>query len=542
MTETQHSGRSGAAAPRPGYQAIQGSHRTLPTGSTRIGDVPEDHVIEASIYLKPRDETSSAAGLTGIADIEARRHQLATERAALYRDDMRAVADYAADHHLTVILQAPARRLVRVAGTPSAIEAAFGTQMALYTADGTEFRHHETDIALPDTLHGVVESVLGLDSRAIAHARIVRPRAAQPGGIEPNRIGTLYDFPTGVDGTGVTIGLIELGGGFKSADTKTAFKAMGLKVPRVLAVSVDGGRNKTGSDADGEVALDIQVAGGLAPGAEIAVYFTPNTDAGFADAISQAVHDTTNKPSVISISWGGPESTWSQQGVTTMNTALQDAATLGISVYVASGDSLATDGVSDGRAHVDFPASSPYATGCGGTHIAAGAGGISAEIVWNDSAAGGGGTGGGISDLFPVPAFQGGVRLPPSVNAGRVGRGVPDVAGDAAPGSGYLIVVDGKTEVVGGTSAVAPLWAGLTALINQKAATPVGFLPGWLYPQVKAGARLTVEITSGDNKAEGSQIGYDAGPTWNACTGLGRPDGKALFTALTARTAGTASA
>ncbi len=537
MIATQHSAKSGAVAPRPGYQAIQGSHRTLPAGSTRVGSVPEDHVIEASIYLKPRDETSLARGLAGIAGIEARRHQLATERTTLYRNDMRAVADYATDHHLTVILEAPARRLVRVAGTPAALETAFGTQMAIYTANGTEFRHHETDIALPEDLHGRVESVLGLDSRAIAHTRIVRPRAAQPGGIEPNRIGTLYDFPTGVDGTGVTIGLIELGGGFKSSDTKTAFTAMGLKAPRVLAVSVDGGRNKTGSDADGEVALDIQVAGGLAPGAEIAVYFTPNTDAGFADAISQAVHDTTNKPSVISISWGGPESTWSQQGVATMNTALQDAVTLGVSVYVASGDSLATDGVTDGQAHVDFPASSPYAIGCGGTHIAASGSAISAEIVWNDSAAGGGGTGGGISDLFPVPSFQAGVRLPPSVNAGRVGRGVPDVAGDAAPGSGYLIVVDGKREVVGGTSAVAPLWAGLTALINQKAATPVGFLPDWLYPQAEAGAKLTIEITSGDNKAAGSQIGYDAGPTWNACTGLGRPDGKALFAALTARVA-----
>ncbi len=536
MTDTHHPAQAAATTARPtsrpGFQAISGSHRTLPAGSTRVGSVPEDHVIEASIYLKPRPEPAPAA--TG--SVDQRRLELAAARTALYRDDMHAVADYATEHHLTVILQAAARRLIRVAGTPSALEAAFGTTMALYTQDGTEFRHHETDIALPDRLHGLVESVLGLDSRAIAHARIVRPRVAQPAGIEPNRIGTLYDFPTGVDGTGVTIGLIELGGGFKSSDNKAAFKAMGLKVPRVLAISVDGGKNKTGSDADGEVALDIQVAGGLAPGAEIAVYFTPNTDAGFADAISQAVHDTTNKPSVISISWGGPENGWSSQGIATMNSALQDAVTLGISVYVASGDSLATDGVTDGAAHVDFPASSPYAIGCGGTHIAAGGTGISAETVWNDSAAGGGGTGGGISDLFPVPAFQAGVKLPPSVNGGRVGRGVPDVAGDAAPSSGYLIVVDGKNEVVGGTSAVAPLWAGLTALINQKAPSPVGFLPTWLYPRVEAGAKLTVEITSGNNRPEGSQVGYSAGPTWNACTGLGRPDGRALFTALTTRT------
>ena len=539
MTQTQHPATAGAtpAHPAPGYHPIPGSRRALPAGSVRVGGVSDDHVIEASIYLRPRDEAGLAKALASVGGVDARRERLAALRAALYGNDLHALAGYASQHGLTVLLEAPARRVIRVAGPAAAIEAAFGTRLALYRLDSTEFRHHETELALPDPVHGLVESVLGLDSRAIAHTRIVRPRAAQPGGLEPNKIGPLYDFPTGVDGTGITIGLIELGGGFKASDNKAAFAAMGLKVPHVLAVSVDGGQNQTGSDADGEVALDIQVAGGLAPGAAIAVYFTPNTDAGFTDAISQAVHDTTNRPSVISISWGGPENGWSQQGVTSMNAALQDAVMLGVSVYVASGDSLATDGVSDGKAHVDFPASSPYAIGCGGTHIAASATAISAEIVWNDSAAGGGGTGGGISDLFPVPAFQANVKLPPSVNAGRVGRGVPDVAGDAAPSSGYVIVVDGKREVVGGTSAVAPLWAGLTALINERATTPVGFLPTWLYPQIRAGRKLTVEITSGNNRPEGSQLGYGAGPSWNACTGLGRPDGKALFAALTARTA-----
>jgi kumamolisin len=499
--------------------------------------VPDDHFVEASIYLKPRDETALNAELAAISDPDAKRTHLAQARAALYAGDMRQVSEYATGHGLKVTEAAPARRLVRVGGSPSAIQAAFSTRLGLYHHAGVEFRGHEGDIQLPDALHGVVESVLGLDTRAIAHTRIVRPRAAQSAGLEPNRIGTLYNFPTGVTGAGVTIALIELGGGFKASDNTTAFKAMGLTAPHVTAISVDGAENTTGSDADGEVALDIQVAGGLAPGAAIAVYFAPNTDAGFSDAISQAVHDTTHKPSVISISWGGPESSWTSTAVSTMNSALQDASQLGISVYVASGDSLATDGVDDGKAHVDFPASSPYAIGCGGTHIAASGSSISAEVVWNDDAAGGGGTGGGISDLFPVPAFQSGVTLPPSVNGGRKGRGVPDVAGDASPSSGFVIVIDGKKEVVGGTSGVAPLWAGLTALINQKAAVPVGFLPTFLYPQARAGKKLTIEITSGNNKPSGSTIGYNAGPTWNACTGLGRPDGKALFAALTARTA-----
>ncbi len=528
---------SASTIPPHGLRSLTGSCRALPAGSARVGAVPDDHVVEASIYLKPRDETAINRDLAAIADPDAKRAHLAQARAALYRDDIRQVSEYASSHGLTVMQAVPARRLVQVAGSPSAVGAAFGTTLSLYHADGVEFRGHSGEVQLPEHIHGLVESVLGLDTRAIAHTRIVRPRLAQPAGLEPNKIAPLYDFPTGVTGAGITIALIELGGGFKASDNATAFKAMGLAVPRVIAVSVDGAKNTTGSDADGEVALDIQVSGGLAPGAEIAVYFAPNTDAGFSDAISQAVHDTANKPSVISISWGGPEDSWTASSVATMNSVLQDASQLGISVYVASGDSLATDGVDDGKAHVDFPASSPYAIGCGGTHITHSATSISAEVVWNDDVSGGGGTGGGISDLFPVPAFQSGVTLPPSVNGGRKGRGVPDVAGDASPSSGYLIVIDGKKEVVGGTSGVAPLWAGLTALINQKASVPVGFLPEFLYPQAKAGKKLTIEITEGNNKPSNSTIGYNAGPTWNACTGLGRPDGKALFAALTARTA-----
>lgn len=536
MTETRHS-TTASHAVRAGFRTISGSCRVLPEGSQHAGDVPADHIIEASIYLQPRDETAIAARLAAIAEPDARRGALSDARADLYRGDMREVANYATSRGLTVTQLAPARRLIRVGGSPAAIEAAFGTKLSLYRHGGAEFRGHDSDLQLPDHLHALVQSVLGLDSRAIAHTRIVRPHLAQSNGLEPNKLATLYDFPTGVDGTGVTIALIELGGGFSASDNTAAFKAMGLNVPRVIAVSVDGGLNTTGSDADGEVALDIQVAGGLTPGADLAVYFAPNTDAGFSDAIGQAVHDTTNKPSVISISWGGPESNWTSQSVATMNSVLQDASGLGISVYVASGDSLATDGVDDGKAHVDFPASSPHAIGCGGTHLDISGNAVSREVVWNDGTAGGGGTGGGISDLFDIPLFQAGIPLPASVNGGRKGRGVPDVAGDAAPGSGYVVVVGGRKEVVGGTSAVAPLWAGLTALINQKAKVPVGFLPDFLYPQAKAGKALTVEITTGNNKPEGSELGYVAGPVWNACTGLGRPDGKALFAALTARTA-----
>jgi kumamolisin len=209
-----------------------------------------------------------------------------------------------------------------------------------------------------------------------------------------------------------------------------------------------------------------------------------------------------------------------------MNTAFQDASTVNVSVFAASGDNLSTDGVTDGRAHVDFPASSPWAIGCGGTSISVNGTTITSEAVWNDGTTGGGG---GISDLFAVPSFQQEASLPPSVNDGQTRRGVPDVAGDAAPGTGYRVVVNGQTQVVGGTSAVAPLWAGLTALINEGATTPVGFFLPFLY----ANSTLLRQVTQGNNIPSGSSVGYQAGPGWNACTGLGVPNGESLFVALT---------
>ncbi len=514
------------------YVAFHDSHRAPPPqNATRIGDVPADERIEVSIYLKPRDDTG-AAGAS--ADPAQRRAALHAHRAEKHRGDIARIKEFASEHGLTVVSIEPGKRLVRLAGPAARMEAAFRTKLSHYHDGKRHFRARTGTLSLPDDMTQIVQSVLGMDTRPVAQPRFVHLRnAAVMPGFLPNAVGQLYEFPTNVNGTGQSIGIIELGGGFLAADTAAAFSAMGLSPPNVVAISVDGGQNKPNPDdgADGEVALDIQVAGGVAPGASIAVYFAPNTDAGFADAIAAAAHDATNAPSVISISWGSAEKFWTTQAVQTMNSVLQDAATLNLSVFVASGDNLATDippsdtSDLDGKAHVDFPASSPSVIGCGGTSITVSGGTITAEVVWND---GTDGTGGGISDLFPVPSFQENANLPPSVNDGHRGRGVPDVAGDAAPGSGYQIVVNGQVGMVGGTSAVAPLWAGLTALLNQSAGRHVGFLLPFLY----ANPNLLREVASGDNKVNG--IGYSAGPGWNACTGLGVPNGTALAQALAA--------
>jgi kumamolisin len=270
----------------------------------------------------------------------------------------------------------------------------------------------------------------------------------------------------------------------------------------------------------------------VAPGAKLVVYFTPNTDQGFIDAISTAVHDTTNKPSVISISWGGPESTWTQQSMTALDAACQSAAALGITITVAAGDNGSDDGVTTGGNHVDFPASSPHVLACGGTKLIGSGSTITSEVVWNETAANEGATGGGVSTVFALPTWQASSNVP---KAGTfAGRGVPDVSGDADPSTGYTVRVDGQTMAIGGTSAVAPLWAGLIALNNAQNKTTAGFLQPTIYA-TKAKSAFN-DITSGNNGA------FSAGPGWDACTGLGSPIGTALIKLLAGATAATKKA
>jgi hypothetical protein len=202
----------------------------------------------------------------------------------------------------------------------------------------------------------------------------------------------------------------------------------------------------------------------------------------------------------------------------------------------AAGSTILTSDVSrhphqDGHPHVDFPASSPFALACGGTKLIGSGTSRASEDVWNQ---GDGGTGGGVSNIFDRPTYQSSANVPKSPK-GKVGRGVPDVAGDADPRTGYrLVLVGGNKGVIGGTSAVAPLFAGLAALMNQRLASlgkpTVGFLNPLLY-QLPSSAAAFHDIVSGNNDIEG--LGkYKAGPGWDPCTGLGTPDGAKLLKAL----------
>ncbi|MGH3783900.1 MAG: S53 family peptidase [Pseudonocardiaceae bacterium] len=429
-----------------------------------------------------------------------------------------------------------AARLVRIEGTAAALSRMFGTSLELVTSQDPaagEVTHRvpRTALSVPAVLDGIVTAVLGLDDRPQAQSRlrVAHPRSAVSTSYTPVQLGRIYRFPAGTDGAGHTIAIIELGGGFAPADLDSYFSRLGLQGPVVTAVGVDGGVNVPGKDpggADGEVLLDIEVAGALAPAAAIVVYFAPNTDAGFLDAVAAAAHATPT-PTAISISWGQSEDAWTGQARTAFDQALADAAVLGVTVTVAAGDTGSTDGGTDGRAHVDFPASSPHALACGGTRLDADptTGQVHAETVWNNGP-GRGATGGGVSDVFGEPSWQLGAGVPPG--HGKPGRGVPDVAAVADPQTGYQVRVDGTDIVVGGTSAVAPLWAALVTRLAQAARRPLGLLAPALYQSVPAGTAAPGfrDITTGGNGA------YSAGPGWDPCTGLGVPDGAALLTAL----------
>ncbi|MCL5054601.1 MAG: S53 family peptidase [Firmicutes bacterium] len=514
-----------------------------------LGQVPANQIIKVSILLN----RSEALPMTAADKFQPLTHSDFEQKYGAASKDMQAVRQFAQKNHLKIMKTDSAARTLVLEGKASDLNQAFGIQMNRYQdSKGAQFRAYQGNLQIPKNLAGKVIGVFGLNDRPIVHPyiKILSGKPGAPaqgtgpvsGPLRPSglfgtsynapQVAQMYNFPKGTDGSGQTIGIIEFGGGYNPSDLQTYFQQLGIPMPNIKSVSVDGATNQPTGNAngpDGEVDLDIEVAGADAPKANIVVYFAPNSNQGFIDAFNQAIHDKVNHPNVISVSWGGDESSWDAQTMNSLNSILKDAAALGITVCAASGDNSASDGTS-GKS-VDFPASDPYVLGCGGTSLQANSAGtqIASETAWGDGTPTDSGSGGGVSSDFPLPSWQQAAKanIPPSpTQAG--GRGVPDVASDADPNTGYNVVIDGQQTVVGGTSASAPMWAALIARLNQGLGSNVGFVNPALY-KIYSSPTLYKEafhdITQGSN-------GYPAGPGWDPVTGLGSPNGQGLLAAL----------
>ncbi|GAB2757494.1 S53 family peptidase [Sinomonas soli] len=521
--------------PTPGPSAeepsvtLEGSERAPAPGLAAREAADPAERIQVTVVLRRKAPLPEEPGQAPLSPEElAARHGASDE-------DLRLATETFTRLGAEVVEADAASRRIRLAGTVEQLSRIFGTSLERVTSSGPHgqsvaHRHRTGTLQIPASLDGVVTAVLGLDDRPQARAQFrAIPRAAAGTSYSPPDLGRIYGFPAGTDGAGQTVAILELGGGFGQADLDAYFGGLGLATPTVTAVGVDGAQNQPGQDpqgADGEVLLDVEVVGALAPGADIVVYFGPNTDAGFLDALVQASH-ASPAPCALSISWGQSEDAWTAQARNAMDQALADAAALGVTVTAAAGDRGSTDGVGDGKDHADFPASSPHALACGGTRLVADAasGTITSETVWNDSPTTSA-TGGGYSDVFPTPPWQNSSAAAqhrkPAPHPAKHGRGVPDVSAVADPQTGYRVRVDGTDMVIGGTSAVAPLWAALVARLAQAAGRRFGLLQPALYAQASAFR----DITSGTNGT------YRAGPGWDPCTGLGSPNGAALLAAL----------
>ncbi|HTI13724.1 MAG TPA: S53 family peptidase [Dictyobacter sp.] len=503
---------------------------SIPAHATPLTPHPQadEEIIDVTIRLRATNpfteqeiDAHAISGQPPIAeDILRARYDASAE-------DMDLIRRFADAYNLTIdeSRTSAQERKVVVQGTVAAISKAFKTQLHHYEQQGHCFRARTGPLSIPGELEQCVTGVFGIDNRTQAHIYAVQ--AATSAVVKPlsvPQIAQLYEFPTQVNGTGQTVAIIELGGGYQTSDLQAYFKSINVPMPQVISVSVDGAKNTPGQDADAEVVLDIEIVGAVAPGSRIVVYFAPNTDAGFLNAITAAINDKTYNPSIISISWGAPEAAWTSQALNQLNQAFQEATLHNISVFVASGDTGAADS-GPGLVNVDFPSSSPYVSGCGGTRLEEAQGKISSEVVWNDGWTSA--TGGGVSSVFARPSWQKNITVPPfgfiGIGKGNTtGRGVPDIAGNADPQTGYKIYLNGSNATVGGTSAVAPLWAGLTALYNQSLQRSIGYLNPVIYQSVNQSQSFR-DIISGNNN------GYPAEPGWDPCTGLGSPRGQGLL-------------
>lgn len=324
----------------------------------------------------------------------------------------------------------------------------------------------------------------------------------------PVEVAKLYGFPEEYDGTGQKIGIIQLGGGYILSDIHFYLQNIGItKIPNIVDISVNGAQNNPSdiSGANFEVYLDLEIIASISPGSDIRIYFAPNSIDGFYSAIYRATIDNCD---IISISWGLTETYLRQIDLDRYNNLFKNSLDKKIYIFCASGDRGATDGTS--VLNVNFPSSSPNVIACGGTTLNSENNTYISELVWNNNPTTSS-TGGGVSRYFNKPSYQNNIDNITNYTK----RAVPDISGNANPKTGYRIYIKGEWFVIGGTSAVSPLWSGLIARVNQSINSRITLLHNKLY---NAQINLCTDIISGNNGGYNAQYGFDL------CTGWGTPN------------------
>ena len=548
-----------------------------PSGSRRLDPMDAQHRLEVSVILrrcKPSPDPSEQSVLP-----PGRRRYMTREQLRQHGsspDHRQRVTDFAAEHGLEVVSNSSRQRTVVLAGTTTQLQAAFGVDgFYHYEQDGKTHYGFTGEIHLPEPLHEAVEAVLGLHNRPLAGPRVVATSGspgdhASSGNVAGRSVSELrqrYAFPEGATGKDQTVAVIELAGGYRLADVDTFASAAGLEQIKLRDVSVGSASNQpaeaalieeltsllTGSQeitaeqaqsvgpalATFETTMDIELIAAFAPDAQLLAVFTENSERGLWQAVQELVHTIEPQPTVINLSWSWNETDEIRSDgsvnplVTAINGALRDAANLGITFCTSSGDDGSAPD-SDGKASVHFPASSPFALGCGGTQFASDDS-TAVEEVWSRPYKGlPGASSGGVSRIFELPDWQDADAVPPSpLDPKKTGRGVPDVAAVAAADSCCPIVLGGVRIPAMGTSASAPLWAALLACLAEKLGLPHGHFNPRLYQLAREQPDVLHSVTIGSNDTSGnSDDHYPAAIGWDPCTGLGTPIGQKLLTGL----------
>jgi len=350
-----------------------------------------------------------------------------------------------------------------------------------------------------------------------------RATSTKPIAVAPQQVARAYNFPgAGPRFADMKAGILELGGAYANWNIDAECILAGLPLPKLSSFAIDGAiEYPDPAGADGEVSLDVGILGlvltqaqkdaGLSSGPEIITCFAPNSDAGFSDSVKALTAKGCN---AISCSWGASESSWTTDGRQAMDSAICAQQQQG-PFFAAAGDSGSSDGATDGSLNVDYPASSPYSVGCGGTQLILTPAGLrESESVWGGTPDDGA-TGGGQSSIYDASP--------------NIARGVPDIAGNADPQSGYNVNIDGVEMTLGGTSAVAPLMTAMFILIQSWFTNPLPNFRKLLYDAYEADPTIFFDVVTGSNGAYNAQPGYDF------CTGLGVPDGQKLLAYLQTR-------